>query len=72
MNIQNGLQVLVIAGVAILALVLSMTVLSVTDHVIPPAFPETLIALVGGLIGAGAVHLSAKVNSSSGSGPPTS
>jgi hypothetical protein len=74
MNIKNGLQVLVLATVVILALVLCMTLLSATDHAVPAAFPEALIALIGGLAGAGAVHLSARVNGSkdgpSGPSPP--
>jgi hypothetical protein len=37
---------------------------------VPAAFPEALIALIGGLAGAGAVHLSARVNGSRG-GPPS-
>jgi hypothetical protein len=59
-NIQNGLQVLVLATVVSLALIVSMTALSVTDHSVPQSFHDALIALVGGLAGAGAVHLSAR------------
>lgn len=57
MNIKNGLQLLVIAGGLALTLVLCMTSLAITDHSIPTAFPDALIALVGGLVGAGIYHL---------------
>lgn len=62
MNIKNGLQLLVIAGALALAIIICMTALAVTDHAIPTAFPDCLIALISGLVGAGIYHL--KTNSS--------
>ena len=59
MNIKNGLQLLVIAGALALTIILCMTTLAITDHPIPTALPDSLIAITSALVGAGIYRLKA-------------
>jgi len=62
-NVKNGLQVLVLVATIIVALILSMTALTVAGCDIPSSFTTAIDTLIGALVGGTAVHLSVQANS---------
>ena len=54
-GLVNGFRALVLVTIIALALIVSMTVITLTDHPYPTSYDEALIFLVGGVVGAGAV-----------------
>jgi hypothetical protein len=61
-NVKNGLQVLALIGVILLALIISMTALTVAGCDVPSSFTGAIDTLIGALVGGTAVHLSVQAN----------